>query len=282
MRGSRSMSTTSGRTCIRISSARGVDDSQIQTALNGMCEAKPWASRSWHTPGGGRRRLSISQLSRLRGAHAIQRCVRISRRSWLIVAILCAGCGGTSNTPGTPASQHEGALTLYTTIAEKDLPTLIQPFESKYGIKVTVWRAGTDRVLQRTTAEAAAGRHDVDVIHFGSPEMEALAREQILLTIAVPVHADLQPGPVPANGQWAAALLSVWAQAWHPWVRARDELRRWYSDLLGAKWKGRLGMEAKDQDWFGAVVDVMGSGDKGLGFFHGLAARNGVSVRLAP
>ena len=86
--------------------------------------------------------------------------------------------GGTSNTPDAPASQHEGALTLYTTIAEKDLPTLIQPFESKYGIKVTVWRAGTDRVLQRTTAEAA-GRHDVDVIHFGSPEMEALAREQI-------------------------------------------------------------------------------------------------------
>ena len=51
--------------------------------------------------------------------------------SWLIVAILCAGCGGTSNTPDAPASQHEGALTLYTTIAEKDLPTLIQPFESK-------------------------------------------------------------------------------------------------------------------------------------------------------
>ena len=54
------------------------------------------------------------------------------------------------------AAKKEGALTLYTTIAEKDLPTLVKPFESKYGVKVTVWRAGTDEVLQRTVAEASA------------------------------------------------------------------------------------------------------------------------------
>jgi iron(III) transport system substrate-binding protein len=200
--------------------------------------------------------------------------------SWLIVLVLCAGCGGASSTPEASGSQHEDALTLYTTIAEKDLPTLIQPFESKYGIKVTVWRAGTDRVLQRTMAEATAGRHDVDVIHFGSPEMEALAREQILLPIDVPVHADLQPGSVPEHKQWAATLLSVWVQAYNTKLLTRDELPRSYADLLDTKWKGKLGIEAKDQDWFASVVDVMGSGDKGVGFFRALAARNGVSVRL--
>ena len=200
--------------------------------------------------------------------------------SWLIVVVLCAACGGGTNPSETPRSQHEGALTLYTTIAEKDLPALIQPFESRYGIKVTVWRAGTDRVLQRTMAEAAAGRHDVDVIHFGSPEMEALAREQILLPIEVPVHADLQPGSVPEHKQWAATLLSVWVQAYNTKLVTRNELPRSYADLLDTKWKGKLGIEAKDQDWFASVVDVMGSGDKGLGFFRDLAARNGVSVRL--
>jgi iron(III) transport system substrate-binding protein len=199
---------------------------------------------------------------------------------WLIVILLCAGCGGASSPPEALGSQHEGALTLYTTIAEKDLPTLIQPFESKYGIKVTVWRAGTDRVLQRTMAEAAAGRHDVDVIHFGSPEMEALAREQILLPIDVPIHADLQPGSVPGHKQWAATLLSVWVQAYNTKLLTSDELPRSYADLLDTKWKGKLGIEAKDQDWFASVVDVMGSGDKGVGFFRDLAARNGVSVRL--
>ena len=84
------------------------------------------------------------------------------------------------------AAKKEGALTLYTTIAEKDLPTLVKPFEAKYGVKVTVWRAGTDKVLQRSIAEARAKRYDVDVIHFGSPEMEALSREKILLPMTSP------------------------------------------------------------------------------------------------
>ena len=35
-------------------------------------------------------------------------------------------------------AKREGALTLYTTIAEKDLPILLKPFEAKYGAKVEV------------------------------------------------------------------------------------------------------------------------------------------------
>ena len=196
----------------------------------------------------------------------------------IVLLVLAAGCGGGSE--GLPAASHEGTLTLYTTIAEKDLPTLIQPFESKHGIKVVVWRAGTDRVLQRTTAEAAAGRHDVDVIHFGSPEMEALAREDILQPIDSTAHADLQPGSVPAHRRWAATLLSVWVQAFNTKLLAREELPRSYADLLDPKWKGKLGIEAKDQDWFASVIDVMGGGDKGLEFFQSLVVNNGVSVRL--
>ena len=178
------------------------------------------------------------------------------------------------------AARQEGTLTLYTTIAEKDLPTLIAPFEAAYGVKVTVWRAGTDKVLQRTVAEAAAQRYDVDVIHFGSPEMEALSREQILLPVTSPAHADLQPGSVPPHREWAATLLSVWVQAYNTNLLKKDDLPKRYDDLLDPKWKGKLGIEAKDQDWFASVVDVMGGGERGLEFFRALGAGNGVSVRL--
>ena len=81
------------------------------------------------------------------------------------------------------AAKKEGTLTLYTTIAEKDLPVIVKPFEQKYGIKVNVWRAGTDKVLQRTVTENQAKKYEVDAIHFGSPEMEALSREKILLPV---------------------------------------------------------------------------------------------------
>jgi iron(III) transport system substrate-binding protein len=179
----------------------------------------------------------------------------------------------------TEAAKKEGALTLYTTIAEKDLPALIKPFEAKYGIKVNVWRAGTDKVLQRTLAEAAAKRDEVDVVHFGSPEMEALAREKVLQPVKSTTYKLLTPGSVPAHQQWAATLLSVWVQAYNTAVVKKEDLPKTYADLLDPKWKGKLGIEAKNQDWFQSVVDIMGGGDKGLKFFQDLVAKNGISPR---
>jgi len=177
------------------------------------------------------------------------------------------------------AAKREGTLTLYTTIAEKDLPTLIKPFESKYGVKVNVWRAGTSNVLQRAVAEARARKYDVDVVHTGAPEMEALSREQILLPITSPVQSDLQPGSVPSHRQWAATLLSVWVQAYNTKLVKKESLPKTYKDLVDPKWKGKLGVEGKDEDWFASVVDLMGGGETGLKFFRDLTAANGLSVR---
>ncbi len=177
------------------------------------------------------------------------------------------------------AAKKEGTLTIYTTFAEKDQPTLIRPFEAKYGVRVNIWRAGTDKVLQRTLAEASAKKYDVDLIHFGSPEMEALSREKILQAVNSPVHEDLLPGSVPAHREWAATLLSVWVQAYNTQLIKKQDLPRSYRDLLDPRWKGKLGIEAKDQDWFASVVDVMGGGEKGLEFFRDLVAKNGISPR---
>lgn len=177
------------------------------------------------------------------------------------------------------AAKKEGALTLYTTIAEKDLPALIRPFEEKYGVKVTVWRAGTDKVLQRAVQEARAGRHEVDAVHFGSPEMEALAREKILAPVDSPVHRDLVAGSVPPHKQWAATILSVWVQAYNTNAVKKSELPKTYQDLLDPRWKGKLGIEMKNDDWFATVVQQMGGEKEGLAFFRKLVETNGISPR---
>jgi len=216
--------------------------------------------------------------------------MKSSRRFVLALALGAAGVASAQSPLATyegpdrlerivAEARKEGSLTLYTTIAEKDLPTLIKPFEAKYGVKVNVWRAGTDKVLQRTLAEAAARRHEVDAVHFGSPEMEALSREKVLQPVASPVYMDLQPGSVPPHREWAATLLSVWVQAYNTRLIKKEELPRTYQDLLDPKWKGKLGIESKNQDWFSSVVELTGGGDKGLKFFQDLVARNGISPR---
>jgi iron(III) transport system substrate-binding protein len=177
------------------------------------------------------------------------------------------------------AAKKEGALTLYTTIAEKDLPTILGPFEKKYGIKVNVWRAGTDKVLQRAVTETRAKKYEFDAVHFGAPEMEALSREKVLQAVASPVHKDLMPGSVPPHREWAATILSVWVQAYNTQAIRKEDLPRTYKDLLDPKWKGKLGIEVKNDDWFASVVHLMGGEPEGVKFFQDLVARNGISPR---
>jgi iron(III) transport system substrate-binding protein len=176
------------------------------------------------------------------------------------------------------AGQKEGSFALYTSFAEKDLPTLIVAFEKKYGVKVKVWRAGSEKVLQRTLTEAAARRWEVDAIHSSALEMETLYREKILQPVASPYSTELIAGAPRPHGEWVATYLSVWVQAYNTNLVKKEDLPGTFQDLLDPKWKGKLGIEANVPEWYSTVVLDMGE-EKGIKFFRDLVGRNGVSVR---
>jgi iron(III) transport system substrate-binding protein len=176
------------------------------------------------------------------------------------------------------AAKKEGGLTLYTSIAEKDIPPLREGFEKKYGIKLTVWRAGSDKVLQRSLTETGAHRYEVDAIHIGAPEMEALHREQVLQPVTSPVFKDLIQDAVPKHRDYASTMLTVWVQSYNTNLIKKADLPKSYEDLLNPKWKGKLGIEAEDTDWFATVATGMGEA-KGIKLFKDIAATNGISVR---
>jgi iron(III) transport system substrate-binding protein len=177
------------------------------------------------------------------------------------------------------AAQKEGTLTLYTSLAEKNLPSLIEPFEKKYGIKVKVWRAGQTKVLQRTLTEASAGRYEADAIHFGSPELEALHREKILQPVKSPYFSELIAGAVPAHREWASTMLQVYVQAYNTNQIKKEDLPKSYEDLLDPKWKGKLGVETKSEAWYSTLMLAMGE-EKGVKLFRDIVARNGMSMRF--
>jgi len=177
-----------------------------------------------------------------------------------------------------PAAKKEGALLLYTSFAEKDLPPLTAAFEKRYGVKVNVWRSASEKVLQRAVIETNAGRHDFDVVHTSALEMEALYREKILQPVAPAHGVELLAGAVRPHRGWIATYLSFWVQAYNTNLVRKDELPRTYQDLLDPRWKGRLGIEARVPEWYAAIVMDMGE-EKGVRFFRELVAKNGISVR---
>jgi iron(III) transport system substrate-binding protein len=151
-------------------------------------------------------------------------------------------------------------------------------FEARHGVKIRMWRAASDKVLQRVLAEAKAGRPEVDIVETNAPPLESLHREGVLQAVRSPEHAALIAAALPEHRQWVGSRLNVFVQAYNTRLVSRAELPKSYADLLEPRWKGRLGIEASDEDWFAALVTALGE-TKGLELFRDLVARNGISVR---
>jgi iron(III) transport system substrate-binding protein len=175
-------------------------------------------------------------------------------------------------------ARREASVTLYSSVAEKDLRRLVAEFERRHGIKVNVWRAGKDKLLQRVVTEARARRYQVDVIHNVAPEMEWLHREKLLQPVSSPLHDTLIPEAVAPHREWAGARVYLFVQAYNTAKVAPEEVPRRWSDLLDPRWKGRLGIENKEVEWFYTLLQAMGEAE-GLAFFRELVAANGLSVR---
>ena len=175
-------------------------------------------------------------------------------------------------------AKKEGPLSIYTSMQNDDMGALVAGFEKKYGLKATVWRAGSDKVLQRAVIEARGNRRTVDIIETNSPELESMSREKILVAVKSPHLSQLIPQALHPHGEWVSTRLNVFVQAYNTKLVKKEELPKTWDDLLHPRWKGRLGIEAEDQDWLASVVSELGEA-KGVKLFKDIVASNGMSVR---
>ena len=175
-------------------------------------------------------------------------------------------------------AKKEGNLSVYTSAQSDDMGALVAGFEKKYGVKVSVWRAGSEKVLQRAVTEARGNRHTVDIIETNGPELESMSREKILQAIKSPYLAQLIPQALRPHGEWVGTRLNVFVQAYNTKLVKKEELPKTWDDLLHPRWKGRLGIEAEDQDWLSGVISELGEA-RGVKLFKDMVAANGMSVR---
>lgn len=168
-------------------------------------------------------------------------------------------------------AKREGALTIYTTLNQKDAAPLTEAFEKKYGVKITLWRSGAEKLVQRALAEARAGKHAADVLEGNGPGMEMLYREKLLEEFYSPAFADIPAEAFPRHRHYAPDNLLFFVMGYNTNFVKPDEVPNSYEDLLDPKWTGKLGIEATDIDWFAAVVTAMGE-EKGLAYFKKLSA----------
>ena len=175
-------------------------------------------------------------------------------------------------------AKKEGVVNLYSSAISEHMGAVNAAFEKKYGVKVRLWRGGSEEILQRTVTEARGGRFEVDVVETAAPQIVAIDREKLLQNVQTPVEADLMREARIEGAPWFPARLVLFTGAYNTRLVRRTDLPKTYDGLTDPKWKGKLGIEADDNNWLMALSTELGE-EKALKLLRDIAAKNGLSVR---
>ncbi len=167
-------------------------------------------------------------------------------------------------------ARREGMVVIYTSLNTQDSVPLTNAFEKRYGVNTELWRSSSEKVLQRAVTEARAGRFACDVLETNGPEMEALFRERLLDEFRSPHFGDLPPAAFPPHRHYVADRFNFFTIGYNTRLVKPAEVPNSYEDLLHPRFAGKIGLEAGDVDWFGAMVKHMGE-ERGGSFFRKLA-----------
>ena len=167
-------------------------------------------------------------------------------------------------------ARKEGIVAIYTSLNTLDSVPLTAAFEKKYGVKTQLWRSASEKVVQRAVTEAPRRTFTCDVMETNGPEMEALYREGLLEQFESPHFADLPPAAFPKHRHYVADRFNFFTIAYNTKLIGPNDVPRSCEDLLSPRLAGKVGLEAGDVDWFGAMVKHMGE-QQGLAFFRRMA-----------
>lgn len=194
------------------------------------------------------------------------------------LAKLAAYDGADRATRIAARAKQEGEVNVYSSLGTEDAAMLGAAFEKKYGVKLKLWRASSEKILQRIVTETKAGRYDFDVVETISPELELLSREKLLQAVNSTFHADLLAQAVPAHREWASTRLNLFTQAYNTKLIRKEDLPKSFEELTQPPWKGKLGIEADDPPWLAGIAAELGEA-KALQVFRDIARASGFSIR---
>ena len=202
--------------------------------------------------GCGRRPARVTEVANYQGADREQRLVEGAKR--------------------------EGSLTLYPNAPTDDNTALVGGFEKKYGIKVNLYRASSEKILpaHRERSAGAAIRRRLHpqqrAGHGGADQRKAAGRSQVAACGRSHAAGDA------AAPEWVGSVSNVLVQAYNTNSIKKSGLAE---DLCGP---ARSQMEGQDRDrgrrfdWFAGLMAAMGE-EKGLKLFRDIVDTNGFSVR---
>ena len=174
-------------------------------------------------------------------------------------------------------ARKEGQLVFYSGIPIPDAQAILTALEKKYPfIKTTFYRSTGPALVSRIQTEQRAGTHIWDVMNSTGFEPYVLLEQGYFAKYESAERKVFPEGHKDNDGFWATMYTTPMIVSYNTKLVAPADLPKDYADLLGPKWKGRLGLDSSDFEWYANLRKIWGA-EKAQKFLEGLRKQD---VRL--
>jgi iron(III) transport system substrate-binding protein len=168
------------------------------------------------------------------------------------------------------AAKKDGQLVFYSGIPIPDAQSILSALERKYPfIKTTFYRATGPALVSRIQTEQRAGSHIWDVMNSTGFEPYVLLEQGYFAKHDSAERNSFPEGHKDNEGYWTTMYTSPMILSYNTRLVSAAELPREYLDLLQPKWKGRLGLDSSDFEWYANLRKIWGA-EKAQKFLEGL------------
>ena len=197
----------------------------------------------------------------------------LSRMIAFLTCFTLSVCSVTVAGESKPAPiKLEPEVMWYTTMALDDSSVLVEKFKSKHpAIDVKLFRANNSKILERVLAESRAKSAIADVVSAGGLPIGVLKERGALAKYISPESRAFPSGARDADGFWNDIYVNTFNLVYNTKMVAEKDVPKSYEALLDDKWKGNIGLDDSDYEWFGSMLRLMGE-EKGLAYMRRLAA----------
>ena len=149
------------------------------------------------------------------------------------------------------SAKAEAEVVLYSSLNNEQIVTLVDAFKKKYPfIKPSFYRGTSERVLQRTATEAKAGRFAVDVVTSAGFQLQLMKESGLTQKFVPPEASAYDEGFKDPEGHWINVHSLLNSMAYNTQLVRPNEAPKKYEDLLAPRWKGRIGVNVQDPEWY--------------------------------
>jgi iron(III) transport system substrate-binding protein len=175
------------------------------------------------------------------------------------------------------AAKGEGELTVYS--AFNDEQAMADAFSKKYGIKVNVYNANSETVLQRVVQESTANKLGNDVLVAPATDMTAMESKELLADYSSP-YRDAMPDAGKSAG-WTGVRRLAFVAGFNTGKVAPTDLPADYAGFADSTWNGRISMEYSDIDWYATLRRYYAEKGMSAGDISSMFARIGANAKTA-